>query len=186
VPADVLPDDDRAAGLVEEPRRVQPPRRVEHPLLGTQPVRQAEEYGGRHPQLRPARRAGHLAEGQHVVDALGAADPAGRRGGGETRVALGGSSSRGTTELDGHDVELLLGSQPDVGAVGHLVQVLGGGQHAFTEEEAGRELEVVPGSPHGDRHALGRAARPGQPDLQRLLGRQPVLVADDGRVRVGR
>ena len=87
-----------------------------------------------------------------------------------------GAARGGRAELDGDDVELLLGGERRVGAVGDGAQVVGRGEHALGVQEAGGELEVVARGAHRDRDPVGGAARPGQPDLERLLGREPVLV----------
>ena len=129
--------------------------------------------------------AAHVAHRQHVVDALGAADPAGRRGGRQPGVPLGRGLARRPAELDGHDVELLLGGERHVGAVGDGAQVLGRGEHALGVQEAGGQLEVVPGVRIVTATRSAGTARPGQPDLQRFLGGQPVLVPADRPVGAG-
>ena len=74
---------------------------------------------------------------------------------------------------DRDDVELLLGPQLGVGAVGDLRDLAA---DALVREPARGELEVVARRAHGEPHPVGGCARPGEPDLERLLGDQPVLV----------
>ena len=120
-------------------------------------------------------RAAARGQRQHLVDALGAAHPAGRRGGQQGGGAHARGCERRRGQGDGDDVELLLGSQRHVGAVGDLRQ-LGAGQDALAGHHPGRELEVVARRAHGDADPLGGVPGPGQADLQRLLGGQPVLA----------
>ena len=57
-----------------------------------------------------------------------------------------------------------------------------GRRDALVHQPAGGQLEVVPGRPHRHRDPLGRAAGRGHPDLQGLLGRDPVLVVQPSAV----
>ena len=50
-----------------------------------------------------------------------------------------------------------------------------GGEQPLGMQQAGRKLEVVAGGAHGHPDASVAGSGPGQPDLQRLLGGEPVL-----------
>ena len=90
--------------------------------------------------------------------------------------ASGGVARSTVTTLNSSSsVSVVVGAVPD-GA--HPV----GGGHALVHEPARGELEVVPGRAHGDGDPLGRQAGSTHPDLQRLLGRDPVLVVEPAAV----
>ena len=176
VAADVLADVAQRPVGVDGGRRVQAAGAGEDPLVLAQALRQAPAgargqeggTGGPSALRRPASvstssmlSVPHTPQADEVASTL------------EVRTLGGASGRRG--QGDGDDVELLLGRQRHVGAVGDAGQ-LGARQHALAGHHPGRELEVVARRAHGDADPLGRSAGPGQADLQRLLGGQPVLA----------
>ena len=167
MPTHVLAYDDRSAVGLEQPGGMQPAGAFEPGLVLAQPV------GSRSTISRDEldRRRG-CRVGQHVLHRVGAAhaaggvDQPGRR-----------QRQRGSGELDGDDVELLELGQLGVGAVTDGTHVLAPGD-PLVHQPAGRELEVVTRRPHRHGDPLGRGPRRLDPDLQRLLGGDAVLVVE--------
>ena len=89
-------------------------------------------------------------------------------------VRLDGMPPRRAVEVDRDDVVALLLRQGAVDAVGDLVRAVVEADHSVGQQEAGGQLEVGPGRPHHDGGPGRRMARPGQPDLHRLLGHDRV------------
>ena len=63
-----------------------------------------------------------------------------------------------------------------VGAVIDAIDLLGGLDYSFGEEEAGGEFEVVSGRPHRDRDLQVRLVAGAQSEFERLLDRERVLA----------
>ena len=91
-------------------------------------------------------------------------------------VPVAGVAQRRRAERDGDDVELLLRVEVDVGAVGDGRAGPPGRVSPSLSDVPGGELEVVARRAHGDPDPPRRRPGPGQPDLERLLGREPVLA----------
>ena len=143
--------------------------------------------GGGEDRLRGADRVGqaqHHVEGDggRIVDrrdpaadggdALLAAEAAG--GGGAQDAAGGGDRQRPAGRGRHLDdvVAVAAGGRRALDERGHLVER---GDHAFGEEQAGREVEIVARRPHRDQQALAADA-----DLERLLGDHLVAVGGEG------
>ena len=126
----------------------------------------------------PRRRGPDL---QRLRDAVLAADPARGRSGRRGDVAV--REVGGAAERRRDDVELLLGVEVHVSAVGDLLESAGRRQ-ALVDQPARRQLEVVPGGAHGDPGAPRLEASHADTDLERLLGHQPVLAGDLGDLGV--
>ena len=171
VPTHVLAYDDPRPVRREQAGRVQPARPAETGLLLGQPVGQGEDR--REVERHRLSRCRGL---EHVLDRVGAADPA-------RRVHEPGRRhrQRGSGEVDRDDVELLERGERLVGAVAHGVDGVGRG-HSLVHQPAGGELEVVTRCAHRDGHPLGGGVGSGDTDLERLLGRHAVLVVEPGAV----
>src|SRR6185437_13133002 len=84
------------------------------------------------------------------------------------KVALHEIGLERPPEMHRDDVVRLL-TQLDVGAVLDLGELEWRAQEPFGVQEAGRELEIVPGRAHRDRHAHRLLPRACRTDLERLL-----------------
>ena len=98
-------------------------------------------------------------------------------------VPVAGVAAGRLAEGDRDDVELLLGRQRRRRCSRRPRGSTPGPAVPSCTQPARRELEVVAGRPHRHPDPARRGAGPGEPDLQRLLGGQPVLVAAARRRR---
>jgi hypothetical protein len=173
---DVLADRQHGPLGVEQARRVESARSVEHTLRLAEPVGHRNQHvgGNREP-------GGHyLAPHGDVVERGLSADAARRR-----RVEVPGQplGVERPRQRDRDDVVPLL-LVVEVIAIRDPPDVVGRHQ-SFGEQEPGSELEVAARRPHRHRDPLGLLSRTLGPDLERLLGREGVRtlgasVAVDG------
>ncbi len=176
VPTDVLTD--LAQGAVGVHRRggVQASGGVEDALVLAEPVRQGGEQPGESTGCAGAESLERRAASVDLLDALGAADAAGRGRRQQGRGAHARRRERRRGQGDGDDVELLLRSERHVGAVGDLGQ-RGPGQHALARRHPGGQLEVVA------RCASRRPARHGCPGQARRISSGSSVASRSSRPR---
>ncbi len=163
VTSDVLAQRDQLPGDREQARGMEAPGGVEHLLVGPEPIGEGDQHRSGDPGVGPDR--GHVA--QRLVEGRLAAQTAA----GAHRERPSRHDDR-VADRDGDDVVLLLALPGE--AVRHrrhrppLDQLLAG-------QEPDGEVEVVPRGPHRHRDRPGLLAGPVHPDLEGLLGHQPVV-----------
>ena len=167
VAADVLADDEHLAVSRGETGRVHTAGAVEQRLA------LPEQVGEPSDDIGPRQRSGPPGAGhrERRVEGVAAAHAARRRAGADGLVLVRHGGGR-RVEGDGDDVELLLGPQRGVGAVGHPVRPA----EPLVVDPPGGELEVVTGRAHGRPHPVRGGAGPLEADLEGLLDRHPVLA----------
>ena len=164
VPADVLADHDRGRR-----RRSNRPAACTPPVLSKTRCRSRSRSGSARTTSAATRRSdqrpspagrGRTGTGEHVVDALGAADPARRRS--RLRDRRTGRWGCGAGAAPASTVTTLnscAGVERIVSAIRNRMDVTIGHGTPSREQEAGGELEVVAGGAHRDRDPLRGATR---------------------------
>ena len=178
VPADVLAQRDDRAGGIEQTRRVQAARLLEHGLLGLQRRGQPTERRAGHPKIHGADVV--LALHGDRLDRSLAADAAARRHVEIPLEALEVDRDAGR-QLDAHDVDQAVGRA--LPARHDALHVAARADDAFGEQEPDGEILVVPRRAHRDRNGLlGAAAvapRVTQANLERLFGRDEIGIVGE-------
>ena len=129
-------------------------------------------YRGRQSQHDRKRHARVVADARDPLangrDAVLAAQPA-SRGGAQDAPRRRGIEPTPARGGDVDDVVAIASGR--LGAMGEDGHVVHRRDDALREQQAGRQVEIIAGRPHGDDQALA-----GDPDLQRLLGDHQIAI----------